>query len=301
MTKLRIACLHGYTSNAFIFSRRCGAIRKACKDVAEFHFINGPHLVQPISGLGGLDGPSEREVVDETTPLEEQPRAWWRAQDDRTYSGWDETVEFLNAQMAETGPWDAIMGFSQGACMTGLLAAAFEKPDRVPGLRLHRDQTPLKFAIAISGFRSREPRHEALFEEKIRTPMLCVLGKEDYIVEADRSQTLTDACANVRVEWHEGGHATPSQAPWRNFFRDYIAAFAEPSAGLDWRTLAGPSDRPKGSPSSAIASANSSGASTPVLGANSSSHRRPGKSLADAEHEEEQERLAALVGSKPTL
>ena len=202
-------------------------------DVAAFYFINGPHIVQPISGLSGLDGPDGHDsVVDEKTPLEEQPRAWWKARDDGTYDGWDETVSFLNEQLEEHGPFDAIMGFSQGACLAGLMASALEKPERMPGLKLRSDQGPLKVCVAISGFRSREPRHKMLFEEKIRTPMLCVLGKEDFIVDAgeihcfehrpstdtdpttclsDRSKTLTDACANVRVEWHEGGHATPSQ------------------------------------------------------------------------------------------
>ncbi len=203
-------------------------------DVADFHFINGPHLVQPISGLGGLDSPEGHDTVDENTPIEEQPRAWWLAKDDGSYEGWEETVSLLNKSFEELGPLDGIMGFSQGACLAGLLASAFEDPKRMPGLQLRQDQKPLRFAIAISGFRSREPRHTQLFAQKIQTPVLCVLGKEDAIVDAgaccscqrhlscdaladaitrfaERSQTLTDACAHVRVERHEGGHTTPSQ------------------------------------------------------------------------------------------
>lgn len=29
--KLRILCLHGYTSNAFIYQKRCGSLRKSLK------------------------------------------------------------------------------------------------------------------------------------------------------------------------------------------------------------------------------------------------------------------------------
>ncbi len=36
--KLQIACFHGYTSNSFVFHRRCGAIRKACR---------GEQLIEP--------------------------------------------------------------------------------------------------------------------------------------------------------------------------------------------------------------------------------------------------------------
>ena len=287
-------------------------------------FINGPHLVQPMSGLGGLDGP-DVEKVDDNTPIEEQPRAWWMARDDGTYDGWDTTVSFLNAQLAEHGPFDAILGFSQGACYTGLLASAFEDPSRMPGLELPPGQGKLRFAIAISGFRSREPRHERLYAQKIETPMLCVLGKEDYIVDsgkrltaaapvpaqfsrvrkltcrcrsfrrAERSKTLTDVCANVRVEWHEGGHATPSQAPWRNFFRDFLTAFQQEQDGptaakLDWKTLPGPSDRSRGT--TAPSSANASGTSTPT---------GTGKTLADMEREEEEAERREIEAQKPSL
>lgn len=144
--KLRIATLHGYTSNAFIFTKRLGAIRKACKgkrlslshfilsanfpdlffpsypyfpfpfaDVAEFIPLNGPHLVQPItSPSGSLDAPEPSEEVTEATPIEEQPRAWWKAKDDGTYTGMEQTVEFLNQKLKEEGPFDGVFGFSQG-------------------------------------------------------------------------------------------------------------------------------------------------------------------------------------------
>lgn len=69
----------------------------------------------------------------------------------------------------------------------------------------------------------------------------------DQIVDADRSQTLVDACAHSRIETHESGHVVPTQAPWRNFLRDYIHAFADETheAGA-WRHVQGPNERPRG-------------------------------------------------------
>jgi len=204
---------HGYTSNQFQFFKRSGAIRKACKDVADFTFVNGPLIVQPITSAGDLDAPDveEGKLIDETTPIEEQPRAWWRADDDGNYLDWDKTVDYLNDVLKKEGPFDGIVGFSQGGCLTGILASAFENPDRLPGLQLPKNQGPFKFAVAVSGFRSRDKVHQKLFEKPIETPVLHVLGRADQIVDLERSQTLVDVCNNSRVELHDGGHSLPSQ------------------------------------------------------------------------------------------
>lgn len=82
--------------------------------------MNGPHLVQPItSPSGSLDAPEQSEEVNENTPIEEQPRAWWKAKDDGTYDGLQLTVEFLNQKLKEEGPFDGVFGFSQGEKLSG--------------------------------------------------------------------------------------------------------------------------------------------------------------------------------------
>ncbi|SOV05197.1 related to FSH3 - putative serine hydrolase [Ustilago sp. UG-2017a] len=247
--KLKVLMAHGYTSNKFQFHKRSGAIRKACREVADFAFINGPLIVQPITWAGDLDTPDAEEgkVIDENTPIEEQPRAWWRADDDGNYLGWDKSVDYINEVLKTEGPFDGIVGFSQGGCLAGILASAFEKPERMPGLKLPKEQGAFKFAVAVSGFRSRDQLHQKLFETPIETPVLHVLGRADQIVELERSQTLVDVCKNSRVELHDGGHSLPSQAPWRNFFRDFFSTFtSDPYAPNDeWKKIPGPSERPR--------------------------------------------------------
>ena len=68
---LKILAFHGYTSNAFILQRRLGAIRKTCRDVAEFVFVNAPIRVEPItSSVQSLDAPEGAGPI----------AAWIRAQ-----------------------------------------------------------------------------------------------------------------------------------------------------------------------------------------------------------------------------
>lgn len=246
--KLRIMALHGYTSNAFVLQRRMGAIRKACKDNADFIYINGPIRVEPITAsVQSLDAPeNSQSALDPDLPLEEQPRAWWKANDDGTYTLFDETIEFLNEEIAKNGPFDGVFGFSQGACLAALMASAFEAPERYPLFKLSPGQGPLRFCIAISGFRARDPKLQSLFpSDGIQTPILHILGKADQIVDEERAKTLIDAAKNSRVEFHESGHVVPSQANFRNFYRDFIAAFqSEPyTPNNDWEKVISPSDR----------------------------------------------------------
>jgi predicted esterase len=244
--KLRIIALHGYTSNAFVLQRRMGAIRKACRDTAEFVYFNGPIRVEPITAVQSLDAPeSSQSALDADIPLEEQPRAWWKSSDDGNYTLFDETIAYLNEEFSkEKESFDGVFGFSQGACFAALLASAFEAPTRYPKLKLPSGQGPLRFCIAVSGFRPRDASMQALFpSEGIQTPILHILGKTDQIVDAERSQTLVQAARNSRVEYHESGHVVPSQANFRNFYRDFIATFqGDPyTPKNDWQTITSPS------------------------------------------------------------
>lgn len=112
--KLRILCLHGYTSNAYVLNRRFGAIRKACRNTAEFVFVNGPLLVQPITMTQSLDAPDSQNEVTEDTPIEEQPRAWWKASDEGSYKEIGKTWSLLSDEIAKMGGIDGVVGFSQG-------------------------------------------------------------------------------------------------------------------------------------------------------------------------------------------
>lgn len=230
--------------------------------------MNAPHIVQPITALNEGDGEPPAEV-NESTPLEEQPRGWWYFDDNagaktegtRVIAGWDKSVSYLSEQLQEHGPFDAILGFSQGGCLAAALTSAFEDVSRWPGLKLHPDQKAAKFTVIISGFKNGEPQFEALYKQKVHTPLLLIVGKQDPIVAPSRSMSLLDYAEDVRLEEHPGGHGTPTQGPWRNFFKDVFAAFARPDGPGDWHAIPGPNDRAPG-PSPA-GSKPTSGTTTP--------------------------------------
>ncbi|WFD22124.1 dihydrofolate reductase [Malassezia equina] len=170
--KLKVLLLHGYAMNQFSFRKRLMALQKDCKDVADFVYANGPHHVQAFSSATNPDPPPPHP----DDPLEKQPRAWWMSRDEG-YVGWEATVQSLAQVSREHGPFDGILGFSQGGCTAAVVAAAIEHPELLPKHIEPIQSSPLKFMISVSGFRPQDPALGALFSIPLQTPSLIIYGQ----------------------------------------------------------------------------------------------------------------------------
>lgn len=130
------------------------------------------------------------------------------------------------------GPFDGVIGFSQGGACAGMIAsllepnrkAAFEAQYSAGGMKFPTSfendndggaiHPPLRFAVSYSGFAARGKNpYAAFYEPKIKTKMLHFLGTQDVVVEESRSLALVEACENREekyVVYHPGGHFLPS-------------------------------------------------------------------------------------------
>ncbi|ORY24046.1 serine hydrolase FSH [Naematelia encephala] len=237
---IRVLALCGFTQNATIYFKQLGAIRKACKDV-EFVFLEPPIIVEQADmpwnqNLSEFDSSATTEKAEQTP--ETTPRAWWTTNGDRTIyrlwlklpgKGFDETVQYIHDYLVKSEPFDGIMGFSQGACMAAILGALLTKPGLHP---LFPSEPPLrapKFIISTGGFlpTPSEPSFSEYFPLPSTLPILHIIGRNDTLITEEKTRTLINVCPNSRVEFHEGGHFTPSKANWRKFLNAYITSFAE--------------------------------------------------------------------------
>lgn len=226
MAAKKVLMLHGYSQNAIIFSKRMGALRKACKDV-ELVFVDAPNILQPadlvgfnLESLGAGEASAENSEPDPSTI----PRGWWRHNPEKnTYIGVLDSLILLRDILAKD-KYEGVCGFSQGASMAALLAAVLEKPELHPPFLIDEKppHPPLSFCISASGFKPKDSFFSTFFEPSYNTPTLHIIGLNDVIVTTERSQTLIEASANRRVIAHDGGHFIPSKAPWRNFLRDFF-------------------------------------------------------------------------------
>jgi hypothetical protein len=158
--------------------------------------------------------PSGVELVYADAPaLAEGDFGWWH----EGFRGWERTRDWA-VELLRTGPRiDGIFGFSQGAALTGLLAAL-------------RDSRPsplwFEFAIMVGGFTSTMPQHAGLFRHKLTIPSVHVTGRADAIVPRRDSLLLADRFADPLIIEHPGGHVIPSDTTVTAPIAGFLAGFA---------------------------------------------------------------------------
>jgi predicted esterase len=259
--KLRILMLHGYTQSGPLFHAKTKALEKSLAKAfpaapAPGHLATHPggislHYPTAPLKLSYADIPGVN-VEGAESNADEQPEAygWWRRKGDGepfTYEGIEQGLATVAETMRSEGPFDGVIGFSQGGAAAGMVAAlleegrraAFETAQSKGGIRFPDSftkdsgyieesvQAPLKFAVSYSGFgASTNALYQAFYEPKIQTPMMHFLGSLDTVVSEDRSLRLVEACENgrgkdggvQRVVYHPGGHFLPSSQ------KQYVAA-----------------------------------------------------------------------------
>ena len=226
--KLRVLCLHGYRQNASNFSGRIGHMRKGLKGLAEFHFVQAPHpapsLDAPASAPSGDD--TDGDALD---AARDDPRSWWRWDGDgagpagrpslvETMSGWKETsLPLLRSTLIDAGPFDGVLGFSQGGCAAAMLLAD-----------LPVDARP-RFAILAGAFLPKcQQEAAAVHAARLSVPTLFVSGEKDALIPPARSEALAAVWEPGTVEWlrHGGGHSVPTcSGEVKDGFRRFLGRF----------------------------------------------------------------------------
>jgi dihydrofolate reductase len=246
-TPLKILLLHGYTQSGDLFHAKARALEKHLQKSFPLHavdlvFPTAPLALRPedipnfrpsspttASSNGDHNTAPEQDIIDAF--------AWWRRSntaDPPVYLGLDTGLEAIASILTYQGPFDGIIGFSQGAACAAMVTSLLEPHRRetftyfsdpvhantyhttncaatqipaesagatpisgipFPAAFANVDHPPLKFAICYSGFCAPGPRYRAFYERpKIRTPVLHVLGTLDGIVDEGRSRMLVSAC-----------------------------------------------------------------------------------------------------------
>lgn len=234
---LKILMLHGFTQSGTLFRAKTGALTKAITKAFPLHTVSfsyptGPLRLNPFDVPGYNNGGS----TDNDKEGDTETYGWFRrpATEPPTYKGIEDGLASVAALLKAEGPFDGVVGFSQGACLAFIVASLLEvnrkesfdaaiKTDGVefPDSFLPENtgnHPPLKFAIVYSGFKAADPRWGAIYDSQkpVTTPVLHVMGTLDALVIEARSRELIKACAGDpeqegKVVFHPGGHFVPSQ------------------------------------------------------------------------------------------
>jgi pimeloyl-ACP methyl ester carboxylesterase len=240
--EIKILMLHGFTQSGTLFRAKTRAVEKLlAKVLAPISLL--PVLIYPTAPnrLLASDLPGYEPPADGAEDENDQPDTWaWFRKDEASgnYRLLDEGMATIATAIREAGGVDGVCGFSQGGCMTGLVAAALEPDRSLPegpegdwarGLRDANDGRPARFAVSYSGFFAPVPALSWCYEPKITTPTLHYIGSLDTVVEESRSQALVDMCQEPAVITHPGGHYVPMSKEWVMPLAGFIKQCAEES------------------------------------------------------------------------
>lgn len=152
MTRLRVLCLHGYTSSASRLQRQLAPVAAALEPYAQFIFVDGPFSAPP-------------------------GHAWWDAKTAEgvtTYDGWLKSRWYLHSVFHEQGPFDGILGFSQGAILSSVLVSLWP-------------EFMFDFAVLIGGFKARDNYLATIYDGEVHIATLQMFRRHDLIAELEAS------------------------------------------------------------------------------------------------------------------
>lgn len=187
--KLRVLCLHGFRTSAAIFEKQIRRWDSSILELLDLTFLDGPYAAR---------GKSDVEAIFPGPYFE-----WF--QFNREYSKFtnlEECKEFISDYMQEHGPFDGLMGFSQG----GVLAAAFAGLQQ-KGLALQQ-HPPLRFIILIAGagFNNAQLMHEC-YSELVQCPSVHIIGDHDHLRTVN--EELLEKFKDPVHLPHPGKHTVP--------------------------------------------------------------------------------------------
>ncbi|XP_071303863.1 esterase OVCA2 [Agelaius tricolor] len=220
---LRLLALHGYRQSALRLRQRTGALRKALRGRAELVAIDAPHRL-PSSAEDDPDG-------------DDPPRGWWfsgpgtfeAGEAAAAPAGLEESLSAVAAALAEHGPFDGLLGFSQGAALAAMVCALRARGD---------PRFPVAFAVLVAAFASRAPAHGHFYREPIALPSLHVVGDTDAVIAAALSRELAQCFVEPVVLSHPGGHFIPAAAAQKKAYLEFLERFC-PGQGQAERPEAG--------------------------------------------------------------
>lgn len=147
---------------------------------------------------------------------------WWYGRDTVSrYRGIENSLSFL-ARYIHGRPIHGIIGFSQGACISGMICSLLEcqnDPDKAAAIRLQNlpvddylqlpGQEPLRFFIGIGGYRGTLQYYGSLYSSLINTPSCHALASMDFIVEHFQTMDLTECFSSSKLVPFYGCHFVP--------------------------------------------------------------------------------------------
>ena len=216
---LKLLFLHGFLQNGQVFAEKSSGIRKLLtKANIQCDYIDGPIILEKKDLPFEINGDKWQTIVDAN-----MNRAWFYHSNISEDLDITKGINVVVSHIIENGPYDGIVGFSQGAALSTIIANRINK--LIPN---HPDFT---ISLSISGYAFTEPDPkepgQLQIAEKFRqdyqpcfsnTHLSFIYGESDQAVSCTRTQYLINLCKKagisesmIKVYSHPGGHMVPNK------------------------------------------------------------------------------------------
>ena len=161
--KMKILCLHGFrTSGSFLKNQ----ITTKWPSIASQFDMDFPDGIFPAAGKSDIEGIYPPPYYE-----------WFQFDKDFTeYTNLEECITYVCDYITTKGPFDGLLGFSQGATLSGLLLG-YQAQGKVL-----KDHPPFKFCISISGAMFRDPSIcDIAYKDPIKAKSVHFIGAKDWL------------------------------------------------------------------------------------------------------------------------
>ena len=227
--KLKVLLLHGYAQSAVAFRSKTGSVRKESKKLADFVFAAAPHplsAAQLAARRAATKRPASSSSARQIEADDEGVATWWHFDHAaQTYdeASLDASLDALETVFRNEGPFDGVGGFSQGACLSLILASRLQR-----GLLSERSAIAFDFVMLFSGFLPHDERLTAAMRDcgRLEMPSFHSFGTSDGIITPAQSSAAASIFADeMRTEvTHAGGHLVSSERGVRKGVKSFLTA-----------------------------------------------------------------------------
>ncbi|KAL1530312.1 hypothetical protein AB1Y20_001222 [Prymnesium parvum] len=214
---IRFLCIHGSGANAMVMNLQTRALKREMGAAATFDYVQGAvdwkpeHVDEELLSLFGQgpyfgwwnvhmpDGTSVNKPSDYHDQLDTA-----RERYHLKYAGVEDAMRKIEDHISAHGPFDILLGFSQGAILTSLLTAHCLQRKRVGGLG-----PSWAMNVLVCGMIPRDKHWIDLMEQQpINFPACIVIGKRDRFFSDGRR--LAELYVEPELFEHQGGHEFPA-------------------------------------------------------------------------------------------
>ncbi|KAI5620003.1 esterase OVCA2 [Silurus asotus] len=170
----------------------------------------------------------ESQLQEKPAGVDGDQRGWWFSdsqnctfdarQECESSLGLEQSLEAVRMAVKNLGPFDGILGFSQGAALVAMLCS-------LQGQKLEATFN-FRFAILVAGFRSACAQHQYLYKGvNVMVPSLHVFGQDDKVIPEQMSQDLLPLFQGAHVLNHQGGHFVPASSAHKHIYQEFLKSF----------------------------------------------------------------------------